>query len=368
MEASVAFHYNDSTADNPDNMSDCMKNSTFSKTLLLPYEPEGSQKAVDELNTVLVEIRKTSKCSIMEDNRKVIKKARGSNTCTLKRFISFYPSAVTEFLQLAVPLINTIVSLPVNQLRPNPISSSLLMSLRNLIHKQNLQENEVSLILSHSAIRRCHKNLLEKFSLAEYFWEVDFAEQIISGKKLNEQDSYSYDDYESCVQFEMNCVKKYAKNISIRKVAVIGSGPVPLTSVEVLKHLPQSGVVTNYDCSEEAVRLSKILIEMECKERLFVRQRSALSISAKDLDQVNLVYLAALVGTDKKEKENIIEHLYSVMSMGSILVARTSVGLNRLLYAELTVEEFGHFDDVQVFHPTDDALLTIICGRKCGKR
>lgn len=255
-----------------------------------------------------------------------------------------------------------IISLPVNQLLPNPITNSLFTSLVNLICRDDLEEEDVSCILYDNTILNYQHSLMEQCSSAEYFLEANFAREVKTGIKSIEDFIY-YKNYESLVQFEMDSLKTYARNISITQVAIIGSGPLPLTSVEILKHLSPSVVVTNYDHSEEAVELSKVVVNS--RKRIFVKNRTALEISAKDLNQVNLVYLAALVGTDKEEKKEIMEHLYNVMKPGSILIGRSAVGLKTLIYRRLTKQEFGKFTNLQEFHPKDKKVLnSIMCATR----
>lgn len=272
------------------------------------------------------------------------------------------PLTVSDFLQSILHVMEKIILLPTNQLYPSPTTNSLFTFLVNLICVDHLEEADILRILSRNDIIHYQQRLMQQCSSAEYFLEVSFAREIQSGKKSIEDFIY-YENYVSLVQFEMDSLKIYAKNISITRAAVIGSGPLPLTSVEMLKHLPSSAVITNYDHSEEAVELGKVVVNK--RKRLFVENRTALEINANDLDQVDLVYLAALVGTDKTEKKNIVEHLYNVMKPGSILIARSAIGLKTLVYRRIGEEEFGKFSNIQEFHPKDKRVLnSIMCGTR----
>lgn len=267
-----------------------------------------------------------------------------------------------SILELILSIAEKIIALPMNQLHPNPFTNSLFTSLVNVICLEGLKEEEIAQVLSHNSIMHLQQSLMEQCSSAEYFLEASFARELQSGKKSIEDFIY-YNNYESLVQFEMDNLKMYTKNISITQVAIIGAGPLPLTSVEILKHLPSTVKVTNYDHSQEAVELAKVVVKHE--ERIFVKNRTALQISEEDLNEVNLVYLAALVGTDKVEKKKILEHLYNVMKTGSILIARSAVGLKTLVYRRLTTEEFGMFTDIKEFHPKDKKVLnSIMCGTR----
>lgn len=215
-----------------------------------------------------------------------------------------------------------IISLPTNQLHPNATTNSLFTSLVNLICVDNLNEDETLRILTHSDILHCQQSLMQQSSLAEYFLEATFAREIQSGTKTIEDFMY-YDNYVSLIEFQMDSLKMYTKSDSVSQAVVLGSRPLPITSIEMLKHLSPSAVKINYDHSEEAVKLATFVVNKI--ERIFVENRSALDIRACDLNQVDVVYLAALVGFDRIEKKKIVDHLYSVMKPGSILIARTAI-------------------------------------------
>lgn len=291
-----------------------------------------------------------------------------SNASTLLTNSSRYPVSAdhkttdSEFLRLIIPVIEQIISLPEDQLHPNTRTNSLFTTLVNLICVDELNDDTIARILSHPDVIRYQKQLMQQCSSAEYFLEVNFARQVRSKTKSIEEFLY-YDNYELLVQFEMASLKMYAGNIPIERVVVIGSGPLPLTSVEVSKHLSPSAVIINYDYSVEAVELGRVVLDK--KPRQLVEHRSALQLTAKDFEEVDLVYLAALVGIDKAEKTKIVSHLYDVMRPGSILMARSAIGLKTLVYRRLTIEEFEKFSNIQEFHPEDKRVLnSIMCGTR----
>lgn len=267
-----------------------------------------------------------------------------------------------EYVRSILPVIERIVTLPENQLHPGPITNTLFTKLVHMICMDTFTNHEIQRILSHPDILRYQSQLMQQCSSAEYFLEANFAREIQSKTKTIEDFLY-YDNYVSLVQFEMDNLKRYAANNSIDRAVVIGSGPLPLTSCEMLKHLPPSAVAINYDYSAEAVELSEFVVDNN--DRIFVENRGALELTANDLNQVDLVYLAALVGHDMKEKMEIMDHLYDVMKPGSILVARSAIGLKTLVYRRLTSEEFGKFKNIQEFHPEDKKVLnSIMCGTR----
>lgn len=276
---------------------------------------------------------------------------------------TFYrPSADAAFVASILPIIQKINSLPVDELAPGPVTNTLFSALVASVSRDDLTETDVLNVLSDCGIVQQQRTLMDQCATAEYLLEATFAREIRAGNKTAQDFPY-YENYILLVKFEMDSLKAYCPNLCVSRVAVIGSGPLPLTTVEMLKHLPESVVVTNFDHSEEAIELSTVVVSYN--KNLYVKQRTALEITAEDLAGVNLVHLAALVGIRDDEKRNVIEHLYNVMEPGSVLMARSALGLKTLLYKRLSTVECGRFSNLQEFHPEDKKVInSIICGMR----
>lgn len=273
-----------------------------------------------------------------------------------------HPTAVSSFLSSIVPIIEKINEIPLDELAPGPITNSLFSALVALVCRIDLSDDEVVSVLSNCEIIQQQRRLMDQCASAEFLLESTFAREIRAGNKTAQDFPY-YENYISLVQFEMDSLKFYCKNLTVNHVAVIGSGPLPLTTVEMLKHLPENVMVTNFDHSDEAIELSTVVVSYN--KNLFVKKRTALEITAQDLDGVNLVHLAALVGIRDDEKKDVIDHLYNVMQPGSVLMARSALGLKTLLYKRLSTVECGRFLNLQEFHPEDRKVInSIICGMR----
>lgn len=168
--------------------------------------------------------------------------------------------------------------------------------------------------------------------------------------------------------------------ISARKIAFIGSGPLPLTSLYLCRLLPsfpplssralslaqedgeeeddddggkeeRQGVeILNIDHSLPALILSQALISSLspfCTSNsptsptkplsTLTHQMKFLHASATspslDLMDFDIVYLAALVGPTQREKEAALLNVVGKMREGAVVVLRSAWGLRRLLYA-----------------------------------
>lgn len=193
-------------------------------------------------------------------------------------------------------------------------------------------------------------------SESEYLLEEHWAEKIISEpdteKALARLKSFPYyDNYEDLTRLEISTMLA-ADPMMPAKVAFIGSGPLPLTSLCFLSSL-KSGVlpgdhatnppyfahrldnleVLNIDHNPAAVQTASALID---KLGLFGKGMSFSLDSAGsescDLRRFDVVYLAALVGSSQGHKESLLTNIASRMREGALIIMRTSWGLRSCLY------------------------------------
>ena len=118
----------------------------------------------------------------------------------------------------------------------------------------------------------------------------------------------------------------------IRKIAFIGSGPLPLTSLQLLQICPSILEILNIDHNCAAVSQSSRLCGRlgSIGEGMHFLCAEAASCDLRDFD---VVYLAALVGSTQVEKEELLKGVVANMREGAILVIRSAHGLRRVLYA-----------------------------------
>ncbi|KAH7406589.1 Nicotianamine synthase [Phaeosphaeria sp. MPI-PUGE-AT-0046c] len=127
-----------------------------------------------------------------------------------------------------------------------------------------------------------------------------------------------------------------------QRVAFVGSGPLPLTSLCMLDRYPEA-TVHNIDRDEDALRVSSELCEkLGYRGMTFAREdvMCADSGSATPWADFEVVFLAALVGMDTESKLSILASLAQKMRPGALVVARSARGLRAVLYPvlELSME------------------------------
>jgi len=92
--------------------------------------------------------------------------------------------------------------------------------------------------------------------------------------------------------------------------------------------------------------------------------------SEDDLKSFDVVFLAALVGRDDRDKKRLMIDVIGRMRPGSLLVIRSAHSLRRLLYPALRVSmdllKIG-FEPLVVVHPYSHIVNSVVVGR-VGKR
>lgn len=166
------------------------------------------------------------------------------------------------------------------------------------------------------------------------------------------------------------------------RIAFLGSGPLPLTSMCLLRSLRHTGsngtataalsiiegasfldkgeeasaededeeeeeeeeeededevkkgypTVVNIDNDSSALTASSLLCEKLGSWSLGMDFRCADALSAMDLRSYDVVFLAALVGVTQREKEEIVINVARRMRAGALLVVRSAHGLRTVLY------------------------------------
>jgi len=140
---------------------------------------------------------------------------------------------------------------------------------------------------------------------------------------------------------------------SLGRIAFIGSGPLPLTSLCVLQSLNRTipaqeseesakTRILNIDSSLVAVSQSQRLCEVLGSQWSEGMEFSHSAAGEEDLNSFDVVFLAALVGNTQEEKECVLEGVVGRMRRGGLVVVRSARGCRGLLYPV-------SFDNVDVF-------------------
>ncbi|XP_028779482.1 nicotianamine synthase-like [Neltuma alba] len=148
-------------------------------------------------------------------------------------------------------------------------------------------------------------------------------------------------------------------------IAFVGSGPLPFTSIVLASnHLPTT-TFHNYDIDPQANSMALRLFssDTDLSKRMVFHTSDILDVT-KDLEEYEVVYLAALVGMDNDEKNRVIDHLAKHMAPGALLMLRSAHGARAFLYPVVEPDDLRGFEVLSVFHPTDEVINSVVIARK----
>lgn len=193
--------------------------------------------------------------------------------------------------------------------------------------------------------------------------------------KIRLADFPYYENYTNLTRLELNAIASATPRGAPppRRIAFLGSGPLPLTSICLIDALQSSTsdpvTVRNVDWDASAISLSSSMcqkIGIPENTMAFSCDDAAGGNNNNDLRSFDVVFLAALVGRDDREKKRLMRRVIERMNPGSLLVIRSAHSLRRLLYPAVRVSsdmvEIG-FEPLIVVHPYDDVVNSVIVGR-----
>ncbi|KAF4632892.1 hypothetical protein G7Y89_g5233 [Cudoniella acicularis] len=176
-------------------------------------------------------------------------------------------------------------------------------------------------------------------------------------------------NYQDLTDLELSAIRDVHPDLnSIKKIAFIGSGPLPLSSLCLLESLNSSPLpfsssenanhghrvkITNIDISFSSLSLSEFL----CSVLGPLRNAPSMSFLHSDagnlppgtLQNMDIVFLAALVGDSQGEKEKLIKKVVEGMRENALLVVGEGTQLGVKWEA--------------VLHPDGDVVNSVFVGR-----
>ncbi|CAK8544560.1 unnamed protein product [Lathyrus sativus] len=173
-----------------------------------------------------------------------------------------------------------------------------------------------------------------------------------------------YSNYIKLGHLEFSILSQYCSHVP-SKIAFIGSGPLPLTSIVLASnHLP-STTFHNYDIDPLANSSAENLVssDPDLSNRMIFHTNDILDVT-DDLKEFEIVYLAALVGMNKEEKNRIIDHLEKHMAPGALLMLRSAHGARAFLYPVVEPSDLRGFEVLSIFHPMDEVINSVVISRK----
>ncbi|KAI3803919.1 hypothetical protein L1987_32084 [Smallanthus sonchifolius] len=151
----------------------------------------------------------------------------------------------------------------------------------------------------------------------------------------------------------------------LKRVAFVGSGPLPLTSIVLATYHLKETTFHNYDINPTANAMACRLVstDPDLSQRMVFHTSDILDVT-HELKEYDVVFMAALVGMDVDEKVKVVQHLEKYMAPESILMVRSAHGARAFLYPVVDPQDLQGFEVLSVFHPVDDVINSVVIARK----
>ncbi|KAG6408603.1 hypothetical protein SASPL_131621 [Salvia splendens] len=151
------------------------------------------------------------------------------------------------------------------------------------------------------------------------------------------------------------------------RVAFVGSGPLPLTTIVLAANHLTSTVFHNFDIDPSANAMAAKLVapHPELAARMAFHTADIMDVPGAALREYDVVFLAALVGMYIEEKMHVVQHLAKNMAPGAILMLRSAHGARAFLYPVVDPRQLRGFELLSVYHPTDDVINSVVVARRC---
>jgi len=217
--------------------------------------------------------------------------------------------------------------------------------------------------------QRVREELIRLCSDAEGHLEVHYADMLAAfDNPLDHLGRFPYfSNYINLSKLEYDLLIRYVPGLAPSRIAFVGSGPLPFSSlVLAARHLPNA-LFDNYDrCGAANDRARKLVRADEgLRKRMSFHTADVANLTV-ELCKYDVVFLAALVGMAAEDKAKVVAHLGRHMADGAALVVRSAHGARGFLYPIVDPEDIrrGGFDVLAVYHPDDEVINSVIVARK----
>lgn len=138
-----------------------------------------------------------------------------------------------------------------------------------------------------------------------------------------------HENYMQLIRMELHALASVkTPGCDLCKFAIIGSGPLPLTSLCISYYLKQQdGLITCHNIDQNPMAISSsrhVCKALGHTEKTMCFHCTDANDAEIDLGYVDVVYVAALVGACSEEKRKIMASLVTCMRPGTLVVLRSA--------------------------------------------
>lgn len=254
-----------------------------------------------------------------------------------------------------VHLTDQLAALP--HLRPGRRTNALFGDLVQAVLAT--PDRQVRGVLAHPEIESRKDVVRDLSARGETALEHAWAEQIAAAPDARAAlAEFPYlDNYDRLTALEVRLLRH--TRVTPASVAVVGCGPLPLS---VLGYADALGCpVVGLDRDPVAVGRARSVAARVGPANIRFEQADAAEARLSGYDAV---VLAALVGETPSAKAAILERVSRSMRPGALLLARSARGLRTLLYPAVDLGAMPGFEVLEVVHPTDDVINSVVVARR----
>ncbi|PON97933.1 Nicotianamine synthase [Trema orientale] len=263
---------------------------------------------------------------------------------------------ISHIIQLHTSISN------LESLRPSKQVNALFTQLVNLCTLPS--SIDVRVLPQELQLKR--ESLINLCGQAEGLLELEFSTFITkTPKPIDNLNLFPYyGNYVKLANLEYSILAENGVQ-SPKKVAFVGSGPLPLTSLVMAANHMKTTHFDNFDLDDKANCLARQIVasDGELEKRMKFVTKDVMEMG-ENLGEYDCIFLAALVGMSREEKVKILGHVRKYMKEEGYLLVRSANGARAFLYPVVEEHDLVGFEILSVFHPNDEVVNSVVLVRK----
>ncbi|QGA22182.1 hypothetical protein EYB26_009897 [Talaromyces marneffei] len=257
---------------------------------------------------------------------------------TIAQFRTLDPLDTEKGINDAIPLVHQLYRL-IAQTTLDPVAEQQVGEMPKFVEEEGLMRNRIGQVKEDDRIKAIVPNLRQIFSDVECAYEEVWAKKINTCPNSSEAQKVlltypMLHVYDFLVSLEWNAARTILQDFP-SKIAMIGSGPLPLTPMRIIDAARKQGHTI-----EQFHLIERYADRVECSVNSVNKLGGYESITHEvgdaadpgDLTAFDAVYVAILVGETEKQKEELLLGILKRMKPGAVVITRGSRGLKGLIY------------------------------------
>ena len=209
-------------------------------------------------------------------------------------------------------------------------------------------------MLSPEKCRRLQKMCALAEHELEKYWALKIADA-----KVNIVDFPYYKNYSDLTKLEWGALSSCTKH-SRHRILFVGGGPLPMSVIILARVFGICSTVIDND--PDAVSSARAVVKTLNLERK-IKVVCAEARAFENYSAFNVIFVAALVGAEKGDKEKIFRRIQSRAGRDTHIIARSSAGKRVMLYQPLPKKIYSLFRPVLEISPYNEIINSIVIFR-----